>query len=98
MSNPLMTNMVPLSPRPRLLFKKSAAVSPTVVASTLMIQKYSETSGTLMSTLLRFVGVVEMLLVADIAVSLFDVVSDSQRKDRSVSATVTLVQPWVNGR
>src|SRR5437868_2838508 len=44
-----MISVVPVSPRPRWLFRKSAAVSPTVVAMILMIQKKSVTSGTLLS-------------------------------------------------
>src|SRR5438132_12834455 len=42
-----MTSVVPVKPSPRCEFKKSAAVSPTVVAMTLMIQKKTVTSGTL---------------------------------------------------
>src|ERR1700682_2365055 len=40
---------VPLNPRPRFTFKKSEAVSPTVVHKTFMIQKKTVTSGTLLS-------------------------------------------------
>src|SRR4051794_24499741 len=43
------TTEVPVRPKLRLTSRKSAAVSPTVVQSTLMTQKYSVTSGTLLS-------------------------------------------------
>ena len=36
------------SPRPRFMFRKSAAVSPTVTAMSLMSQKSTVTSGTLL--------------------------------------------------
>src|SRR5689334_2000928 len=50
----VITTVVPVSPSPRPLMK-SAAVSPTVVASTLMIQKKTVTSGTLLSRTRRLV-------------------------------------------
>jgi hypothetical protein len=40
---------VPVSPALKFTLRKSAAVSPTVVHKTLMIQKYSVISGTLFS-------------------------------------------------
>ena len=44
-----MTYVVFVSPSPTVPSRKSAAVSPTVVHSTLMTQKYTVTSGTLFS-------------------------------------------------
>ena len=40
---------VPVSPNPRSALRKSAAVSPTVVHSTLISQNQTVTSGTLLS-------------------------------------------------
>jgi hypothetical protein len=40
---------VPFRPKPRLTFKKSEAVSPTVVHKTFMIQKNTVTCGTLLN-------------------------------------------------
>src|SRR5438105_2226101 len=40
---------VPFRPRPRLTFRKSEAVSPTVVHKTLIIQKNTVTCGTLLN-------------------------------------------------
>ena len=48
---------VTASPSPRSTLRKSAAVSPTVVASTLITQKIKVTSGTLLS-MLRVVGAI----------------------------------------
>jgi hypothetical protein len=47
---------VPFRPKPKLTFKKSEAVSPTVVHRTLMIQKKIVTPGTLHSISLRGVA------------------------------------------
>ena len=44
-----MTTEVTVRPRLRVVERKSAAVSPTVVASTLMTQNIAVTSGTLLS-------------------------------------------------
>src|SRR5579884_2743539 len=44
-----MTSVVPVKPRPIWELRKSAAVSPTVVAMILMTQKKIVTSGTLLS-------------------------------------------------
>ena len=44
-----MTTLVMASPKFRSTLRKSAAVSPTVVASTLITQKMMVTSGTLFS-------------------------------------------------
>ena len=49
MSTADITYVVLLSPSPSVPSRKSAAVSPTVVQSTLMTQKYRVTSGTLFS-------------------------------------------------
>src|SRR4051794_7589390 len=49
----VITTVVNVRPKWRVSFRKSAAVSPTVVAKTLMIQKKIVTSGTLLSMALR---------------------------------------------
>src|SRR3954454_12866790 len=48
-STALINQVVPVRPSPRLVVRLSAAVSPTVVARILMIQKKIVTSGTLLS-------------------------------------------------
>src|SRR6478752_3708194 len=59
MSAALITQVVPVRPSPRLVVRLSAAVSPTVVARILMIQKKIVTSGTLLS-----IGLVTRVVVA----------------------------------
>src|SRR5690348_12466072 len=49
MSTTAARSEVAVSPKPRLKFRKSAPVSPTVVANILMIQNAKVTSGTLFS-------------------------------------------------
>jgi hypothetical protein len=44
-----MNRVVPVSPQLSFVFRKSATVSPTVVQSTLITQKKTVTSGTLLS-------------------------------------------------
>ena len=51
-----MTTVVPVSPKPRFSARKSAAVSPIVVARILMIQKKIVTSGTLLNTISTVTG------------------------------------------
>src|SRR3954470_19193878 len=62
-STALITHVVPVNPRPRLVARLSAAVSPTVVARILMIQKKMVTSGTLFN-MVRATRPVVVLVIA----------------------------------